>query len=601
MTHLSIPSGRTSLLWAILIATSLWLMSGLLPSTGAAYAAQCNTSLPGSTPCNSWVFRNIFGEAGEGQSLVLLDYSLGINNENNCFSCNFVQQFLIALASFSAGVFMYFRAFFVTLMPIIMAIWIGVSVARVMIAGGDGGGAFFAAMVRKMTLFLMLWLVMMVASPTAPKGNQARNPSNPMPLTTAYAPWTWFGPGALTYGLELSNEVRTKAAENLFVGGSAINAQLGMNCRGVGSHNPVLKNDPTTYAFAYHASELACAIERIHIVGIASGIAMINGAWVSIDIQWDGVTGTIGNAISELFNALILSVFGIIIIGTYGLSMIWFTFLILDVVVKILIVAGISPLMMLFALLVPTRRYAVNALFQSLGAIATLLGIAFVAALSFFLIANVVDVYMVSKRFYDASLPDITRTNIVADLREFIWGMQIESGQPGHIPMNLTTPWFHYMLLTSLSITVLGKKIIAIIEEIMNVRGMAEMANNAKQIAVMGAALAGTTGYFMAKGGLWGLGQSWRTGSAAVGGGKTAIGLYQNARANGLRSAFDSVTPFGNNSTPMATSNPSFMRQMRDNLGKGAAGDPSILKKSMDMQNNIADTINKNNLDGEPK
>jgi hypothetical protein len=461
------------------------------------------------------------GEAGSDFALFLIDYSLGVNNPNGCLTCTFVQQFLVALASFSAAVFMYFRAFFVVLTPIVLSIWIGWSVGRLMVAGGDGGKDFFYAMIRKLALFFMLWLVMMQSGP---QGNQARDPSAPMTITDGEAPWTWMGPDLMRYGFELGNEVRTTASQNLMVGGGNVAGQVGMNCEGVADSNTVLSSDPEAYAFAYHASETACAIERIHIVGITSGWAMIVAAWTNLELSW-----SVKEVFYALAQAMTVAVFGFFVIAVFGLSMIWFIFLLLDVVVKVLIVAAIAPILMVLALLVPTRPYAWNAVRQSVGGIATLVGVAFVAALSFYLIANTVTVYNASNGLYDPSLTDIPRTNTTADLRAFVQRLTMETANPERIPMNISTPWYHYMLLTSLSTYVLGKKVISIIESIIGARGMSEMADNAKKIAVMGTAMAGAGAYFGLKATPWVLGTGAKAGFAGWGMGKAGMQWGQNA------------------------------------------------------------------------
>jgi hypothetical protein len=460
-------------------------------------------------------------EAGSDFALFLIDYSLGLNNPNGCLSCTFVQQFLVALASFSAAVFMYFRAFFVTLTPLVLSIWIGWSVGRLMIAGGDGGKDFFYAMVRKLALFFMLWAVMMQSGP---QGDQARDPSAPMTITDGEAPWTWMGPDLMRYGFELGNEVRTTASQNLMVGSGSVAGQVAMNCGGVADSNTVLSADPEAYAFAYHASETACAIERIHIVGIASGWAMIVAAWTNLEFSWSPK-----EVFYALAQALTIAVFGFFVIAVFGLSMVWFIFLLLDVVVKVLVVAAISPILMVLALLVPTRTYAWNAVRQSVGGVATLLGVAFVAALSFYLIANTVTVYNAANGLYDPALTDIPRNNTVADLRSFVQRLTMGNEEPNRIPMNISTPWYHYMLLTSLSTYVLGKKVISIIESIIGARGMSEMADNAKKIAVMGAAMAGAGAYFGMKATPWALGTGIKTIGAGWGAGKTGLAWGKNA------------------------------------------------------------------------
>lgn len=515
------------------------------------------------------------GERGESylarSSMAMMDYSLGVNNQNNCFSCTFTQQFLIALASFSAAIFMYFRAFFVTLMPLVMAIWIAWSVGRVMIAGGDGGGQFFGAMVRKMALFFLLWGLLMFQSPT---GNP-RNPSQSMTPVNADAPWTWFGPMALGYGMELSNEIRTTAARNLSVNGGQGNivGQMNMNCTDIGAMNPTLSANRAAYEFAFQASEMSCAIERIHIVGLAAGVAMIEGSWLTMQLS---VFTPISSIVSML-EAMVLTGFGLFMLVTFAFSMIWFVFLILDVVVKVLIIAGIAPILMLFALLVPTRRYATGAITQTVGALSTLVGLAFVAALAFYLIANTPTVYETARQLYDPSLPSIEGGNTIARLRNFVAALQIESGQEGHIPMDITTPWFHYMILTSLSISALGKKIIAIIEQLTGAGALSQMADNARQVAIMGTALGVASGVFMTKGGMWAAGKGARVATAAGGGIKTAAQFAKSADMGGLGAAVSSINPFGNARAAAESS-------VLSNVGTARAGQDSILKQAMNAQ-----------------
>lgn len=521
----------------------------------------------GAPQCRSTDDSSFLGRS----SMAMIDYSLGINNQNNCFSCTFTQQFLLALSSFSAAVFMYFRAFFVTLMPLLMAIWIAWSVGRVMIAGGDGGGQFFGAMVRKMALFFMLWGLLMFQNPT---GNP-RNPSQQMTVANADAPWTWFGPRALEYGLTLSNEVRTTASRNLSIGNTQgnITGQLNMGCTDVGTLNSTLASNRTAYEFALQASEMTCAIERIHIVGLASGVAMIEGAWLSLQLSaWTPI-----ESVRNMLGAMVITGFGLFILVTFAFSMIWFIFLIMDVVVKVLIIAGIAPILMLFALFIPTRSYATKAITGTVGALSTLVGLAFIGALAFYLIGNTPNVYETAKALYDPTLPDIEGGNTIARLRSFLMGVQTDEGQPGHIPMSIATPWFHYMLLTSLSISALGKKIIAIIESLTGASALSQMADNARQVAVMGSALGVASTFFLGKGAMWATGKGARGVTMTAGGLRTAGSFIATKRAEGLSAAVGSINPFGNAASTAESS-------VASTLSTTRSGQNSLLRQTMDIQ-----------------
>lgn len=493
-------------------------------------------------------------DQGGRTALALLDYSLGLNNNNNCLTCSFIQQFLVALTSFSAAVFMYFRAFFVAILPLVMAIWIAWSVGRIMITGASDGRDFALSVIRKSTLFFFLWIVMIIDT-----GSTSTDPTETMTITTPQDPWAWFGPNALEYGFQLGNEVRNITAGSLTLtgvgsgGSESLEQQVGFNCEDIADLNPQLASDPDAYGFAYQASEVSCAVERTHMVGIAAGLAMIEGAWSQIVAPSVWSPSSFGAFFGSFLNAIILTIIGMCMIIVFALSAIWFIFLVLDIVVKVLIIAAVSPLLMIFALLQPTRQYAWQAVKGTIGALVTALGLAIVASLAFYLVINISNVYNTANNIYDPGLVDINAGNGVAGLREFIYRMQIDNPQdPELIPMNLTTPWFHYMILVSLAIFALGKKIISMIESIIGAQAMSEMADNAKKLAVLGGAMgiAGAyTGLNVAKTGMAVGTQGVGLGAGVLGAGSNQIGKLAGSASDRLGTAsswlIKGTNPFG--------------------------------------------------------
>lgn len=510
-----------------IILTALIAFALLVPAT-SAYAGWAE-SLPPATA----------EEAGGGRTaLFMFDYSFGnAGATNNCFTCLFLQNFLVAMASFSAAIFMYFRAFFMTLIPFFMTIWIAYSVGRLMINAGAGGKEFAYDLIKKSTVFFFLWLIML--------GDMgvSRDPSETMIATSPEAPWSYMGPGPTAYAFQLGNELRNTAAASLSGAfGADLEQQIDMGCNNIGNLNAQLRDNADSLAFAHEASELACAIERTHIVGMASGLAMIEGAWSQIQTPGWSLSGVM-NFFASLFNAFFLTIVGLFLIVVFALSAIWLVFQILDVVVKIMIIAAAAPLLLLFALLAPTRQYAFTAVRHVIGSMATAFSLALIATLAFYLIINTVDVYNAAIGIYDDELVEIDGLNPISELREFILRMQIDDASDEYlIPMNLTTPWFHYLVLVSLSIFALGKKILMITEQIIGASAGSEMADKAKSGAVMGAKSAAVGG--LITGGVMAAGGMMAARGAAMGAGGAYAG-YQAAKTHGIKNGLF-VNPFGN-------------------------------------------------------
>lgn len=495
-------------LLAALVA--LALLVGVLALAGPAAAAACDPALPGASECSpamasggSSLAQPQFG----GSGLMMFDYSMGYGNSNDCFSCRFAQDFLLALSSFSAALFMYFRAFFVVLAPLFFATWLGYRSFAFFASGSDDGPGFVKSFVGKLVLFAVLWMVMMAGGPAS------RDPTQQMSVVEAQAPWSWFGPEAVRFGFAASGEVRTALVSNLTVGSNGVSEQIGFNCRGVARKNPTLEANPGPFAFAYYASEMVCATERLHIVGMAISISMIEGAFKSVElISW--------NAFYNLFTAVMIAVFGLILFLGFAVSAVWFVFLVLDVVVKFLILAGIAPVLMAFAFFGPTRQYLFAAVRKAVGSLGTVIAIGFIQGLTFYLIANTVSVYNGSFSAFDPRLQAIPLENTIADLREFVRRVQLSAASPEHIPITIAAPWFFYLFMVSALNFVLGKKVIALIEGILGTRGTSEMANSARQMAMVGGAvgLGGAVigAKFAGKAGLGGLGLSIRGGAAGL-------------------------------------------------------------------------------------
>jgi hypothetical protein len=446
---------------------------------GEAQAAACNESVPGFSQCVDMTGPTNLDQPLEGDDgfvVSLLDFSMGVGGGETCYFCTFSQEFLVAIAAISSAVFDYLRQYFVVLMPMVLAVWMCVRALMFFGSGSEDGFPVLRDYALKGGLFFLLWIVMLpsgVPSSSAPA----------MTPTSAEAPWTWAGPEALRWSFQLFGDLREAGISGLTVGDSAASDKVGFNCRGSARGNATLEANPGPMAFAYYSTEAVCTIERTHFMAIAVGFAMATGGWGNVDLLSFSV-------LTDLFQALFMSIFGFILVAMACLSLVWFVFHILEVVVKFLFIAAVLPILLLFGFLAKTRSYLFAALRQMVGGVGVLFGLAFSTSLGFYLIANTVSVYNASIPIFDPSLLPIRGGDLFADLREFVRRVGLDGSNPMRIPMSLGSPWYIYLLIVMYSNYALGKKITKMIEGITGARALTEMADAAKRMAAVSGLLA---------------------------------------------------------------------------------------------------------------
>lgn len=375
----------------------------------------------------------------------------------HCYSCRFITYFTIALSNFSEASFEYFLRWFKILVPTIMTVWIGWRVSRLMIRGGESGREAMYNILGKLTLFSLIWLFMTSGS--------------------ASSIWTNFGPAWITYSFEVAESVRVSA--------SAVAPGAGaLSCSAIPIDDVVSQVSDNVGSLIGAAAKMSCMVERSHLVGISTAMSMLQSAFASF--------APISTLIKINASFFMLAVFGV--------SLIYFVFLILDIVVHGLIIAAFSPLLMSMALFVPTRQQAINALKNLAGVMATAVGIAAVGLLAVFLMSNVVNVY--NDNFATAVVAYNNPGQIVPlqsegdPYLEFLVRIQNSGNSGPWIPVEITNPWMYYMIFVGLSIFSLGRKIISMIEGIFGVSGIDAFAQGALRIGRMaaGTTLAAATG-----------------------------------------------------------------------------------------------------------
>lgn len=513
-------------------------IQALLAADAAAAAAEDN---PGAT------------------ALGMFYYSMGRNANgapigggvDTCLSCDFITYFLIAMSQFSATLFSFFATFFYALGPMLIAMWIAVRVIQLNFNGGAGGGTFFMDLIKKLTILFFTWLIFTgaigIMGPVPPGEEE----------TSYYAGPTWVaaGPKLLEYSFMLNNDVRSQTAAGLMSVGVGMPDSSPFECGNLDQRVIAMVDDPAIDPAVVEITQTACVVERMHILGLATSVALITSAWNQLELS--------GNA---LLASVFKVIWGIILIAVFSLSMIWLVFVLLDVVVKALIVAGFLPIFGLTFLFKPTREVSRNALMQLIGVPCVAFALGLTSLLGFYLITATPTVYnntyeLMSPVFQRDLLP-ITETDTVERFATFISRIQMDSSVEEAIPAYISSPWLVYLLLVGLGIFSLGKKIISIIEEIMGIQGTTELADNAKKLATQGAQLGmGTAaaGAKVAQAAIPAAGIAAGAGAGGVmaGGGALASRMSGGAYGNSVQkaggwlagkagsSALNRYTPFG--------------------------------------------------------
>lgn len=436
---------------------------------------------------------------GKPNSLIIYDYSMGLAGNGSCLSCDFLSYFMVALTDFSYSTYQVLYDMLIALIPMTLMIWLGYRVVKLMVTGGEDGKGFLMNVVGKTTLFVMIWLILLGGSVGSGAG-----------LGNRYL-WGTTGPLFLDYSFKLSNTIRTEALNNQSMAGTGGRARL--MCDGVTSN--IVTNTPSTgasfdpYVFVTPAMRTGCMTERVHFMGVAAGTAIALGSQ-SYPTSLTDISGWF----SFLFTMIVKLVIGFFVIMAFGLSAIWLLFLILDVIVRAMITAAFSPVLIGLFLYQPTRGIATNSLRALIGSAVTATAIGLIGILAYVLVVNTVDVYNATyqnvnpayERFNMTQIPDgsfQSETPVnglgagpVKDMRELIERAEIGSTDPDvGIPIDLGAPWFWYLVFVGLAIFSLGKKIISMIEGAIGTQGMSAMADRATQLAktgmVGGAALSG--------------------------------------------------------------------------------------------------------------
>jgi hypothetical protein len=434
-------------------------LAGLSLALGAA-------AMPGAASAEEY-----YSLAGQ-----IVRYSFGMTEGGSCLTCDFMSYFQLALADFSHASFRYFLSIWSILAPVMIGIWLAVRVASLMIAGGEDGRAFILSIVRRLALFAMIWSALSIST-----GGRS------------WESWAWkvtavdYLSIVFDFAGDAQGAALTAVPSNPLYSTSATGADP-FGCEGIGPQVASTANahqgGVLKYGFLGPALELTCATERVHILGVATALAVMTSSTSAESGGW-GVA-----ALAQSFVFFFFKIFvGLCILVVYVMSAAWLIFLVLDVIVRGLIVAMLSPLFALCALFKPSRYIAIAALRQAGGAAMTALSIAIVSILSTLLMTNTVAVYNSTFEVYDQTgqyaMTRISMSEgpLVAFL-EFV--NRVSASEGARIPVDFSTPWFYYILMAAVSSFALGKKLISMMENMVGQQGASSLADAAQKMTGKG-------------------------------------------------------------------------------------------------------------------
>lgn len=443
---------------------------------------------------------------------------ISVSNGNGgvyCFTCLFAGNFMVALGSFAVAVFTFLASFFTILAPIMIAIWVAYKTVILAFAGGEGGGQFLVSVVKKSTLFFFVWMVMTSTNTYLPKPGDG--------AAGGEAPWAYQMAGVEAAGMafDLAGDIRTEIAET----------DTRMNCDNAFAGSGFESED----RFASSATAMVCAVERVHIIGIATAWQMITGTWnaLSVNAGWDFIQ----EFVSGFFGAIVLTIFGLVLLTIYAVAIGFLITRIILLAVTILFLAGFSPLLALALLFAPSRKYAYAGLATVVGAMGSALAIGLALVMSYSLILSTPTAYNMAIEMseaykdlepVDVSVPLQVQMSIMVNR----FGIDPEDERMGafHIPIGITTPWLWHFMLVGFAVFALSRKIIGIIEGIIGAPGSEQDAATAGMVG--GMAGAGMKMALMATGGMALGGAAYRAmggnGDSVVGRMSSTFGVASN-------------------------------------------------------------------------
>lgn len=272
-----------------------------------------------------------------------------------------------------------------------------------------------------------------------------------------------------------------------------------------GIDNPAI--DPRT-RFVDDLVTTGCIIERVHSLGIASGAATIFGRSFAQEGDTDQIFTKLKGvvkmvSVDHLMSTILRIVTGCLLIYVFAIGALRMIFMLLDISLRVFVVASFSPILAVAAIFPSTRKYAWSSMRILLGAFAGSISIAIVNILILILLTQVVVFYnsFAGTGIYEELLPIGAPTSLTG-YKIFlmrIMGIDVITAN-SNIPMLFSSPWLLLLLLIGVTSSATSKKIDQMVQHFVGGDGESPLADKAVQTGTQaiafgkrGAMLVGTT------------------------------------------------------------------------------------------------------------
>ncbi|SFQ01358.1 hypothetical protein [Tranquillimonas alkanivorans] len=276
-------------------------------------------------------------------------------------------------------------------------------------------------------------------------------------------------------------------------------------------------------AFIRSSTSQSCFIERVHILGFSTGLSILTA-----DAQFGDTTAVYG---SYLIDAMIQIIMGFLFMFIFAMSAVYLIMLVLDIIVRGLVTAALSPALAMMWLFPSSRPLVGQAFMQLVGAIGTAIALAISGAVAITLFLQTVDVYNMHAQSVGpyADLQYLPIGPSLLGYKDFLAATHgVAVGVP-RVPLTFSAPWTWYLLLSGLAIPSIAKAIIKIIESVLSTQNQDTLAQTALNTAKSSMALAQQSGQLFAM--------------TSIAGSK-AIGRHGGrALSDGWRAAFPGAGP----------------------------------------------------------
>lgn len=304
--------------------------------------------------------------------------------------------------------------------------------------------------------------------------------------------------------------------------------------------------------FIRKATEQTCFIERVHMIGFATGLSVL----LSDAQAGDGGVNAYGN---YLIDSLVQIITGLLFMYIFGVSAIYLIFLVLDIVVRGLITASLSPVLAMLALFPSGRPLVKQAVAQLVGAVGTAIALSIAGGVAITLFFKTVDVYN-SVAEIGGQYADLRQLPIGPSLlgyRDFLTATMGEMNGMPRVPLTFSAPWTWYLILSGLAIPAIGKAIIKLIESVLGTQGQDTLAQTALNTAKTSMALAQQGGQLAALSSLAASKTFAREGGQAAGRGFRSMfpgqdGTIQDVSGNAAQRVIDATGGQGLSDGPAA-------------------------------------------------